>query len=335
MSSNGPSHKTKPTNPFAITEAHLELERKSEELYRKRKELAKRFQKPSPFEGVAELGAAFLGLPPMNDANTGVEPFRPEDVVLSPAELVAMEKLLGENPSDLRKDLAKAAILHDRQAAEPYFLRDSESFTGDPAPPNPYANAMPPKPVALPARRPHPLPSGGWRGTTEGADINSEIERPGTRPGTTISPKGQQPYVAHNYSIPEMLRAMRDNAPSDAGDVAYGLTDRAVHPMESLDEMRKFDRGLLQLVIPGEQEYETEYTRPALRKWAMDWGINTYSNGHVEFDKEQFKRRLAEQPVQSAMDLLLVKSILTRHFSPGEIAHIAELVHKGKSARAR
>ena len=145
MSFDEPSRKTKPTHPFAITEAHLELERKSEELYRRRKELAKRFQKPSPFEGVAELGASFLGLPPLDETEGSVEPFRLDDVVLSSVELAAMEKLLGANPTDVRKDLAKAAIVHDRHAAEPYFVPKPEPQDEPALPPQPAPEKVQPR----------------------------------------------------------------------------------------------------------------------------------------------------------------------------------------------
>jgi len=191
MSFNEPSRKTKPTHPFAID---WELEHRLEQEERERKErLKKRFQKPSAFEGVAELGASFLGLPPLDETEGGVEPLSLEDVVLSPAELAAMEKLLGENPTDLRKDLAKAAIVHDRQAAEPYFIRDSEDFTGDPRPSDRYADAMPPKPAAPPARRPHPLPSGGWRSAAPAQPI---------APSSRLSPNWRWPNYPTTLPVP-------------------------------------------------------------------------------------------------------------------------------------
>ena len=86
MPFNRPSRRTNQTNPFKIDEA---FERRLEELDRQRKEVLKRFEELSSFNGVAELGAALLGRPPMTDAGAGVEPFRPGDPALSSAALAA------------------------------------------------------------------------------------------------------------------------------------------------------------------------------------------------------------------------------------------------------
>lgn len=105
-----------------------------------------------------------------------------------------------------------------------------------------------------------------------------------------------------------------------------------MHLDESAADLGKELVGEQELRRPGRQgEFEAEYTRPFYRKIAMDYG---YMPGIGEFDVDQLKRRLAEQPAHVAMDAIFLANLLgLPHGKVGlliDLLHLADIVNKSK-----
>lgn len=128
-------------------------------------------------------------------------------------------------------------------------------------------------------------------------------QRPSSR--TTLFPKGETPYEPPSYAWPETRRAALDNFGQDAARVGREFIEAMrTRPGESAKAFGKIILGRLQWAIPGEQEYESKYANPQIRKLLMDFGF-TYGPEGWNLDEEQLKRKLAERPAQSLRELLL------------------------------
>lgn len=150
---------------------------------------------------------------------------------------------------------------------------------------------------------------------------------PAPSSGVTIAPKGGTPYqmpVApqRNYAAAEIPGAIAENFVPDAKRVAGEVYDAFRNrPVETVKTMGKTIVGMAQELVPGQQQYETEYADPFYLKLFSDYGLTWDKEGNPTFDKEQFKRTISERPVQTALDASLVAAPVES--LPGRVGRIA------------
>lgn len=108
-----------------------------------------------------------------------------------------------------------------------------------------------------------------------------------------------------NYAWSEVPGAAASNLAENAGTVGGHLVEAASNPIETLKGLGKLAIGTVQQFVPGQQQYEAEYSDPFYARLFNDAGVTFGENG-MGFDQEQLKRTLAERPVEAMLDVSMV-----------------------------
>lgn len=114
------------------------------------------------------------------------------------------------------------------------------------------------------------------------------------------------PPQLRNYAAAEVPLEALSNVGTDAGGLMGALGEAAMNPGQTLKALGKLGVGTLQQFIPGQQRYESEVADPFYQKLFTDYGVTWDDQGNASFDKEQFKRRWAEKPLTSLLDVSAV-----------------------------
>lgn len=104
-----------------------------------------------------------------------------------------------------------------------------------------------------------------------------------------------------NYAWSDVPGAMLENIGGSAGEVATQFGAALSHPGETAKALGKTTIGMAEELIPGQQEYETQYADPFYKGIAKDLGFKKDEKGSITWDQEQLKRNIAERPVQTAL----------------------------------
>lgn len=152
----------------------------------------------------------------------------------------------------------------------------------------------------------------------------------------TIAPKGGIPRVAQprNYALSDVPRAALQNLPANAEKVAGQFAEAASHPTETIKALGKTLIGMAEELVPGQQQYETEYADPFYRNLAHDLGFRRDEKGNIIWDKEQLKRNLAERPAEMALTASTIAApVESMPGRIGQIARVADPIYlAGKTA---
>lgn len=114
------------------------------------------------------------------------------------------------------------------------------------------------------------------------------------------------------------------NLASDTGEVLGGLATAATQPIETAKTLGKLGVGMVQEMIPGQQQYEAQYADPFYKQIGKDFGFKRGEQG-IEWSPGQLGQNLYERPVSVGLSGAALAAPLES--IPGKVGAAARIVN--------